>query len=302
MQKGSVAVLGVVALFFLSSALTASAASLASTLDVGSTGTDVAVLQTYLAMDTELYPEGLVTGYYGPLTRAAVERFQCREEIVCAGDALSTGYGRVGPLTRARLNELMVDLDIVPVVSSGVATGTGGADLVNTGDTTAPIIQPELVSAADTTATIAWMANEPAYARVYFSTMLPIYLTRGARFAEGTVFGPVQQVTLAGLTPNTTYYYVRESRDMTGNTTLTLAKSFMTGNAGQQGTQTGPAGTTTNTGGVSTTTTTGGVSASVAATSTVTTTGTATSTGQTSSMSTNATTGATTTATTAVTY
>jgi len=47
---------------------------------------------------------GQETEYFGSLTRDAVRRFQCATGIVCAGDEWSTGYGRVGPKTRAALN------------------------------------------------------------------------------------------------------------------------------------------------------------------------------------------------------
>lgn len=46
-----------------------------------------------------IYPEGLVTGYFGPLTEAAAKRFQAFYGIP------QTGY--VGPLTRAKINELL---------------------------------------------------------------------------------------------------------------------------------------------------------------------------------------------------
>lgn len=72
----------------------------------GSRGDDVRLLQEFLSRDRAIYPEGLVTGYFGPLTEAAVQRFQAREDIVSSGDSASTGYGRVGPRTRARVNEL----------------------------------------------------------------------------------------------------------------------------------------------------------------------------------------------------
>jgi hypothetical protein len=47
---------------------------------------------------------GNETDYFGPLTRDAVRRFQCAKGIVCAGDESTTGYGLVGPRTRAALN------------------------------------------------------------------------------------------------------------------------------------------------------------------------------------------------------
>ena len=69
-------------------------------------GDDVSLLQQKLAEDPTLYPEGDVTGYFGEQTKAAIERFQCAYGIVCEGDPLSTGYGAVGPSTRAKLNEV----------------------------------------------------------------------------------------------------------------------------------------------------------------------------------------------------
>ena len=59
-----------------------------------------------MASDKEIYPEGRVTGYFGPLTLKAVQRFQCKYGIVCGGDYKSTGFGRVGPKTRKKLQEV----------------------------------------------------------------------------------------------------------------------------------------------------------------------------------------------------
>src|SRR3989344_8129449 len=41
----------------------------------GSEGDQVTLLQTLLAADAALYPEGRITGYFGPLTRRALQRF-----------------------------------------------------------------------------------------------------------------------------------------------------------------------------------------------------------------------------------
>ncbi len=64
---------------------------------VGSTGEDVIWLQADLAKNKLLYPEGLVTGYFGGLTRAAILRFQAKYGI--------SQVGIVGPVTRGRLNQ-----------------------------------------------------------------------------------------------------------------------------------------------------------------------------------------------------
>ena len=75
------------------------------TLKKGSTGTDVTQLQTYLAKDSSIYPEGLVTGYFGTLTEKAVQRWQAKEGIVSSGTPSTSGYGLVGPRTRNALNQ-----------------------------------------------------------------------------------------------------------------------------------------------------------------------------------------------------
>jgi len=49
---------------------------------------------------------GSETNYFGSLTREAVKRFQCAKQIVCNGDETTSGYGRVGPHTRAIMNQL----------------------------------------------------------------------------------------------------------------------------------------------------------------------------------------------------
>lgn len=46
------------------------------TLTIGMTGEDVEELQKSLSEEPDVYPEGLVTGYFGPLTQKAVKNFQ----------------------------------------------------------------------------------------------------------------------------------------------------------------------------------------------------------------------------------
>lgn len=67
-------------------------------LSYGMSGSDVKALQQTLIAKGYL-GAGSATGHFGPLTRAAVQKFQCGSGIVCKG----TAYGLVGPLTRAAL-------------------------------------------------------------------------------------------------------------------------------------------------------------------------------------------------------
>lgn len=73
------------------------------TLRYGSTGSDVSRLQAFLAQDSSVYPEGTVSGYYGSLTQAAVQRWQAKYNIVSSGSPSTTGYGIVGPRTAAAI-------------------------------------------------------------------------------------------------------------------------------------------------------------------------------------------------------
>ena len=76
--------------------------SLGRTLRVGMSGEDVAKLQELL-IRADLLGEGKATGYFGPLTEAAVKKWQAAQGIVSSGDAASTGFGVVGPKTRAAI-------------------------------------------------------------------------------------------------------------------------------------------------------------------------------------------------------
>ncbi|MHB8652138.1 MAG: choice-of-anchor Q domain-containing protein [Minisyncoccota bacterium] len=76
------------------------------TLRKGFHGKDVTLLQEFLKKDPVIYPEGLVTGYFGTLTENAVRRFQEKYGIVSSGTTETTGYGVVGPKTRTKINRL----------------------------------------------------------------------------------------------------------------------------------------------------------------------------------------------------
>ena len=69
------------------------------TLSVGSEGSAVTALQIFL--QKQGYLPVAPTGYYGILTEHAVQAFQCDQGIVCSGTPDTTGYGSVGPKTRA---------------------------------------------------------------------------------------------------------------------------------------------------------------------------------------------------------
>lgn len=69
----------------------------------GSSGSEVRALQEFLKKDHTIYPEGIVSGTFGPATERAVKRFQSKYKLGSIG---TPGYGSVGPKTRDVLNSL----------------------------------------------------------------------------------------------------------------------------------------------------------------------------------------------------
>ncbi len=184
-------------------------------LEQGMTGADVSTLQTFLAKDVTIYPQGLVTGFFGPLTFSAVSNFQSRNGIATVG--------RVGPITLAAINLQM--------------GSTGGS-----GDISAPLIMGVTMTTAATSMTITWTTNEESSSAVYYS-LAPIALTDGltGNSASVAVSGTPVGATIGGLhtshsvnvpnlQPNTNYYYVIDVADQAGNTTVTWPSTFHTTN------------------------------------------------------------------------
>lgn len=73
--------------------------ALTRTLSLGMQGNDVSLLQKALSSNANIYPQGTVTGYFGPATLSAVKNLQTQYTILV--DGVATGI--VGPQTRAFL-------------------------------------------------------------------------------------------------------------------------------------------------------------------------------------------------------
>ncbi len=55
-------------------------------LKLGVTHNDVIKIQKLLASDPTIYPEGIITGYYGNMTHKAVINFQVRHNLAATGE------------------------------------------------------------------------------------------------------------------------------------------------------------------------------------------------------------------------
>ena len=179
-------------------------------LDLGASGEDVRTLQTLLASSPTVYPAGLITGYYGPLTKNAVAQFQIAYNL--------PAVGRVGPLTRTELNTL---------IGNGVITL----------DVNAPTITNVQVVPATTSVTISWNTTEMATGKVRYDAspiaMLEAQLSKTEPQVSGTavteqIAGTLHTLTINGLMAHQTYYYSIVSTDLSQNVSVTMPLAFLT--------------------------------------------------------------------------
>jgi len=92
---------------------------LSGDLSLGMTSAEVTSLQQGLKQDVSVYPEGLTTGYFGPLTKAAVIRFQDKyASEVLASWGLTKGTGYAGSTTRAKFNALYCTPVVPPTTTT----------------------------------------------------------------------------------------------------------------------------------------------------------------------------------------
>ncbi len=199
------------ALVFSASGVSA-ATALTAQMGIGSRGVNVSNLQAFLGTNSSIYPEGLVTGYFGILTSRAVARFQAMVGL--------PQVGRVGPLTLAAINNMIL------------TGGSLGASM----DNTAPMLYNLNGIVSSGQATVSWTSNEAVMGRVYFDSK-PITMTEAlegtsqvgisaAYVNVGTGLSAGQSIALPNLTAGQQYWYVVHATDAAGNVTVTLPRSF----------------------------------------------------------------------------
>jgi peptidoglycan hydrolase-like protein with peptidoglycan-binding domain len=200
-------------------ASSASAAAIERQLELGMSGSDISVMQTYLASDPEVYPQGLVTGYFGFLTKAAVSNFQKNNGI--------SAVGRVGPQTIPVLN--------LAIERGGTGGGSSSGGASNwTSAMAAPVINSVTLDIKSDSATIQWRMNEGARGGVYFDDT-QLNVTEGSNVSSsgeyvrtGDNYNTTQEVTLDNLDENTTYHYMVYVTDENGNVSVTWPSTFRT--------------------------------------------------------------------------
>lgn len=248
----------------------ASAQSFPRQLKQGLSGDDIKILQTFLATDPTIYPEGLITGYYGNLTKEAVKRFQKKHNIEQAGV--------IGPKTIKKLNELFEGTSL-EVRNISVATTSSNATIkmsvvcykLPPGHLIAPgwlkknngiqqiipecqILPPgiaqQLIGATTTPKTpdtkapeISSLSYSAATSSASISWLTNEYATTKVYYTtiSPVIIGSSTMIESAGLShthgislkdllPGTTYYFIAVSSDSSGNVSTSSQLSFVTTN------------------------------------------------------------------------
>ncbi len=183
------------------------------TLRTGSRSADVTSLQQFLASNSSIYPAGTVTGYFGPMTKAAVTEFQLSYNL--------TADGIAGPMTKSMVN--------------GVIGAGRGIDV------SAPAINNLSVIPSGRNVSITFNSNEPVKATVFYDTSainwsnwndaaisLNVPTISGTQNSDST-FGLSKQFTLNNLSAGSVYHYVITATDQSGNTSVIWPSTFTTG-------------------------------------------------------------------------
>ncbi len=185
-------------LAFVLAPITSYAETFNLTLRVGSRGSEVSSLQSFLGVGSD--------GIFGLITKGAVMRYQ-------TAHALSAD-GIVGPMTRAALN---------------------GGQQSNNGD--APTISNVFVNPSRNSAIVNFGTNTPSQGKVFYSTVpLTTYEYENSVDVSGSVAmtdssaRTSQAVSLSSLQAGTTYYYLIYTTGQNGNVSVTWPSSFTTSN------------------------------------------------------------------------
>jgi hypothetical protein len=226
--------------------------AIAAELKEGMTSEDVKLLQEMLAADPDVYPEGLITGFFGPLTKMAVMKFQEKHGLEAVGS--------VGPKTRAQLNGLLsdetfkckawgrliapgqlkkhgnvtIDVSNCANVPGGIAKKLGGdwkgatTTATSTSDTKAPVISDiDTDDIGTTTTEVSWRTNEKARGIVWYDTDDNVDLDASEMESVSTL-KTTQSLTLENLSASTTYYFIVVATDKAGNSATSTVQNFET--------------------------------------------------------------------------
>lgn len=180
----------------------------------GDRGAGVSALQGFLAAEGVYSDE--VTGYFGPATEAAVQRWQSAHGIVGSGTPQTTGYGLVGPSTLSAMrvgcsslggstlpNATTVSQTVAEQYSFSVNATSGKAPLAVTASLAinGSTCSSYMIDWGDGTSSISYDSGRSAGCTALPINMQPshTYVYPGTYILQfKTARGPLQSVTPSG--------------------------------------------------------------------------------------------------------
>lgn len=156
-------------------------------LSRGSSGDDVRKLQEFLAKDKEIYPDGLITGFFGPLTEAAVKKWQEKHGIESIGIIGPKSIAKLKDLGKYRIQQLLEQ-------------GAGASGNIPPGLLIAPGIQKKVEATATTAPTVV-ATSTPSTATTTPSGTIPAVPATPAQPTSGTGTATVPATPATPATP-----------------------------------------------------------------------------------------------------
>lgn len=137
----------------------------------------------------------------------------------------------IAELTR-QINDLQKKINALIAMRIKITVQIEAGDTISSGITITPVdITPPTISGlsifgiSSTTSIVSWNTDEPSTGFAYFATSTPIIRSTLAPFGS-SIWNREHTLNLTGLKPTNTYYLVAESSDPSGNTTLSLQRTF----------------------------------------------------------------------------
>lgn len=199
--------------------------NLARSLRLGMQGEDVKVLQKFLAEDSEVYPEGLTSGYFGLKTQFAVKKWQQKYGI--------EAVGIVGPKTIAKIKEvgLVEQKPITPEPPKN-------SQSTNNSTTNTASVQPTTIKDTEPpTATLTLKVPAPTsvYIKINPNEELTAIYEYGLTANYGTTikvsdqyFSSPTGIYIENLVSSTTYQIRAKVTDKSGNVGYSQNHTFTT--------------------------------------------------------------------------
>ena len=195
---------------------------LTRSLSLGARGNDVRYLQEFLARDPKIYPEGLITGYFGPRTFTAVKKWQQKNGIDAIGIAGPKTIAKIKETSRAAAAQPGAPADETSLETEAAATDAAPSV---SGDTAPPEIVLAVSVPAPTNVYVEFTPNEEVIATYEYGLSTKY---GSSQEVWNQYFSSPAGTYIENLIPATTYQVRAKAADRAGNIGYSQNYTFTT--------------------------------------------------------------------------